>query len=726
MKKNNKDKHKLLATFALPLVITPAAFFASADPEPNSGTSSTNGTANDKEKPAAKKQKSPQFDTFAKISKDAIKTGLQTAVDIAIKNLADEQNKLKVDEKISFEDKAKKNYYLETLKNFLEANKEKMASDPNGNKLNVTFPNVFSQKDNFKRGTVTFEGKTYDNVIFNETSDNTSYTKAIGTKGKQQAEKEESNFYTSTEVNNYLKKYNDSLKERITDVFYNEKDIPDIEFTPETISKGDGSTVSALVAKPPEGFTTWDDYFKSKYENRFTAFDLDQNKTDDEQQEDQKQKEQTDNSIPEIPTIDDVDSQPSDQIVDVKPYNPKEYIEKLPILGPEVLTKNLDKTAEEISSEFEAEPISENYFFFNNPINTRFEYKVIAIEKDTNSDNYIATIRIQDLVKPEYIRLYKTFITIPKNKGFQKIYEEYVKSVRNIFVNLYKSLQLDEKIDVDALESNQLKTRLLTMINVVTQELYYNKTFVDKQSQILSPISVELNKSNNLNNASVIEDGLNLLDVQLISSLKTSRIQFREFYSILPEGYEKELLRYEQLLKNQPELLKKVNDKFQKYHANTDIINKLFENMRKDISVIKKHAGAKTFNTIKWYEEYLALLSKIAKQFNIVKSFLKDEKPETDEKNKEENSKNFNSEYTNANKLLQQEFKSQNLFLTVIGTILGTAGLGAVALASANQLNSKTKGNKSTLKANIAIIILSTIVIVFALALILFGTIGGI
>ncbi|MGZ9414406.1 MSC_0620 family F1-like ATPase-associated subunit [Mycoplasma sp. 5370] len=717
MKKNKHQKYKLLASSALPLLAIPAVFFTSADPnENNSGT-------NDKEKPPVKKQVSPEFSKFAKLATDTVKTGLENAIDIAISNIEDEKNKLKKDEKISFEDRAKRNYYFETLINFLKSNKAKMVSAPNENKLHVTFPNVFSQKKAFKKGKVTFQGKTYEDVIFTTDSDNTNYTTAFGSQGKQESVSEEGNYYTTPDITGYLKKYTDSLKERITDIFYDPKDIPEIEFNPETISKDDGSSVSALVAKPPKDFKTWDDYFKSKYEDRFTVFDLEQNKVEEPQEDQQQKKPDDDNSIPEIPTLDDVDTKPSDQIVDVKPYNPKEYIEKLPILGPEVLTKNLDKEVSQIASEFEANPISEDFFFFNNPINTRFEYKVTAVEKDTNSDNYVATIRIQDQVKPEYVRLYKTFITIPGNKGFHKIYQEYVASVRKIFVNLYKALELDEKIDVDKLESNQLKTRLLTMINVVTQELYYSKTFVDKQSQILTAISVELNK--NLNDQSAIEDGLNLLDIQLISSLKTSRIQFREFYSILPEGYEKELNRYQELLKRE-DLLTKVNAKFKKYNANTDVINKLFENMRKDVSILKKHAGAKTFNTLKWYEEYLSLLNKIAKQFNVVKEFLKDEKAGDDQKVEEENSKNFNKEYTLANQLLQQEFKSQNLFLTVIGTILGFSGSGALALGVANKVNSKNKHNKSVSKSNIAIIILSSIVIVFALALILFGTIGGI
>ncbi|UWD33875.1 MSC_0620 family F1-like ATPase-associated subunit [Mesomycoplasma molare] len=711
--KNNKKK--FLNSLFFSLVFVPSLTFISAE------TDSTVTT------PKPERKKSPQFDTFAPKVKTALENGFSQAIDVAISNFEQDKKQLEQDENIDYKTKLQTLYYLETLINFIKSNKANIAQNPKDFDFNVIFPNVFSKKENFQKGDVSYNGILYENVIFTSDPDDTNYKPLISSvNGKQESKTTEINGLVSNEVDKYIKQYVDGLKNKFGEILFNQKDIPEtINFKSEIITTPEGKTVSIIKGEPPSGFNSWEDYFKSKYKSRFLTFDLEQNKIDEEEIENEEvtDPEKPTNEIPDIPPIEENDDSSSSDVVTGQPFNPKQFIERLRVLAPEILSRHAGKSINQLMDDFNTTPISEDFFFFNNPINTRFKYEVTKIEDKTNEaiNSYLVTVRIQDSLNPKVFRTYKTYLNKLEDKNFQKVNESYIENIRKIFVKLYKSIGLDEKMDFDKLENADLKRRIITMINVVTQDLYYTKDFVEKQSKIISKISKNINS---------LKQGLDVLNVQLLSSLKTSRIQFKEFFAILPEGYKKQTQRFEQLLSQQKELSDNIKEKFKKYNANLDIVNKLFSSIKKDISLIQKLANAPTTNTNKWYENYLKLQTKISRQFNLIKSFLKDEtKPEDKNPKKDEiivkNEKDFSDNYILSQELLKNNLKSQNIFLTVISSILSLVGISGVSFVVWDKLQKK-QANKTLLKSNLSILILSIAIIIIALILITIGIVGGI
>ncbi|WGI37005.1 MSC_0620 family F1-like ATPase-associated subunit [Mesomycoplasma lagogenitalium] len=709
---------KIISSLSLLTPISVLPIFISADVEtPNNNNNNDNNNSANK-----KKEKSPEFDTFAKIKDEKIKLIFDLAINDVLAKLEEEKLKLKNNNELEFKTKLEKNYYLEILSNYLKTNKEKIIANPNAYNFNVIFPNVFSLKENYKKGKVVFQNKEYNDVIFDENDQLTNYLPLLGDGGRQEVSSEEKNVFTKSEIETFISKYQDSLKEQLYSIIYNENDIPKINekifLDPETISKNDGTSISALVSNPPENFKSWDEYIQSRYKDRYTAFDLEQNKTIDEEEPSQNNNQKPEDKIDKLPEFDELDKLTNPG----EPFDTKTFIEKLPPLQPEFLAKYVNRSLDEILVLFESSPDSELFFFFNNPINTRYKYSITSIEK-TENNNFLGTVKIQDVNDPEIFRLYKTYLTTDTNYNFQKVYENYVSSIKNQFTKLYKAVQLDEKLDFDKLQNQNIKTKLSELIGVISKDLYYTQNFVSKQSNIINQgIKNIADKEINDNQISNLTD---ILDAQLLVSLKASRIKFMPLFSYLPEAYQESLNAYKEILKKEGNL-NKLQEKFAKYNADLVIINKLVNTLDKDISLIIKLANAKTFNILSWYDEYINLLTKISGQFSVLRDLLTNEQPTEEKEMQETQEKNFLAQYQLAHDYLKSEKKSQNLFLVILSSILATASLIGISLSTNNYLKNKKNKNNSLLKTNLAIILLSAVVIVLAIALLALGIIGGI
>lgn len=145
-----------------------------------------------------------------------------------------------------------------------------------------------------------------------------------------------------------------------------------------------------MFSNPPKNFNSWDDYIISKIRPRFIDFDLEQNKDPAEQDQQNQQNNQAVENLftPTVPVE-------GKQV----PTDPKELIENIPRFVPKVRSLYSTLSSSALLNRFgtynEANK-SDVFFYFENPINTRFTYKVTALNNNNGKVN--ATVQIQDSV----------------------------------------------------------------------------------------------------------------------------------------------------------------------------------------------------------------------------------------------------------------------------------------------------------------------------------------
>lgn len=452
------------------------------------GGSGTNGTNNGNYETfntRGKREKDPTFSTFKEKLKEQLKKGIEE-VKNEINSFLDEELKkigdLKSPEtdKNKYFEKIERKTYLTELKKYFDKEKN-WTEKPDELGFNITFPYVIANLEKLYTATVKFEGKDYSDVKVGLSTDKTKdinnkekkldYSDVINGKNKLAPDsKPQDNFINSKEfddaVNNYLKTWKADVKKMI----YQNQDIlefgKDIFLTP---SNGTNSSSRSETTTQVDGYTVflndkkhknWNEYIKEKISKRFTNFDLEQN---------QKFKivdEAKPTPTPTKPTLPDPTNKP------LVPTNPPssqitQAVESLPNLEPYInyqfASYDLSNLKSNLSS---AQPEEkEKYFFFLNPINTRFKYTV-----DQVLDNNSVVVRITDQAKNGNSRTYiYENVQIGKDWRFLMLLEKESKYIEKEFNKLYKALLLDEKINYNSLAHDSLQESLFSLVNAATQ-----------------------------------------------------------------------------------------------------------------------------------------------------------------------------------------------------------------------------------------------------------------
>nr|VZK65165.1 hypothetical protein MF5292_00330 [Mycoplasma feriruminatoris]VZR75310.1 hypothetical protein MF5294_00330 [Mycoplasma feriruminatoris]VZR97457.1 hypothetical protein MF5293_00329 [Mycoplasma feriruminatoris] len=452
------------------------------------GGSGTNGTNNGNYETfntRGKREKDPTFSTFKEKLKEQLKKGIEE-VKNEINSFLDEELKkigdLKSPEtdKNKYFEKIERKTYLTELKKYFDKEKN-WTEKPDELGFNITFPYVIANLEKLYTATVKFEGKDYSDVKVGLSTDKTKdinnkekkldYSDVINGKNKLAPDsKPQDNFINSKEfddaVNNYLKTWKADVKKMI----YQNQDIlefgKDIFLTP---SNGTNSSSRSDTTTQVDGYTVflndkkhknWNEYIKEKISKRFTNFDLEQN---------QKFKivdEAKPTPTPTKPTLPDPTNKP------LVPTNPPssqitQAVESLPNLEPYInyqfASYDLSNLKSNLSS---AQPEEkEKYFFFLNPINTRFKYTV-----DQVLDNNSVVVRITDQAKNGNSRTYiYENVQIGKDWRFLMLLEKESKYIEKEFNKLYKALLLDEKINYNSLAHDSLQESLFSLVNAATQ-----------------------------------------------------------------------------------------------------------------------------------------------------------------------------------------------------------------------------------------------------------------
>ncbi|TDV22866.1 hypothetical protein BCF59_0715 [Mycoplasmopsis mustelae] len=717
---------------ALSMQITTQVNINKADSTPNN-PEKPDPKQPDKPKPTV----APNFKDFAKIAKDKIKITLASVIDTIIANLKNELEKLQVNK-----DNAKptdneglltqisKETYLNQFLDFLQTNKTKIAENSKDFGIDTIFPKIISQDEKINKGNVTFNGQTYNNVSLGTTS-NTDYINALKTDKKSEIKFNEENTVNAIkkdELDQYLVKYGDLLFKNLQQVFYDTNDITiyqkDFNLT---FDKGN------YKISNPKGYKSWKDYFIDKIKPRFTAFDLKANQEiTTEQQQQQQQQKQPDKKKPDNPSTPGLPS--VDKPIEYIP--PEQQIQKLPTLIPNISYQYAKMTTTQVKQLWDVSTpeVREKIFFFANPINTRYEYKITDLQlEDTElevtqpdgskakkllKNQLVPTIEIVDRINgnhrsspigPEGFSWDNDELT----KRFEFLYQQQNQALQNAFGRLYTALGIDDKLNYDDLQHQDITKALFGMVTVATNYSNDKKTFIDSQQNIINEYANKISSDVDLTEKSAINQrSQNTFLAYVLTNLKTARIQETGYYATLSQAFEKLLLRAKAFLSIAINKTT-VENNLKNNNFSSKTFNEFFKELEINVYKLKQLSQPlqSTFNILNWYDSYITELSLVSANMRSLYQVLQP-KDITDEKNKEV----FIKAYENMQAVLNERNKKSDLLLRNIGIALLVIGaVFSITNAMAYIVNFKNKNKK-----------MKTIYIITAITIVLFLAVGSV
>ncbi|WP_029608698.1 MSC_0620 family F1-like ATPase-associated subunit [Mycoplasma simbae] len=625
---------------------------------------------------SAPKTIDPQFDTFKNKANKQIADAIEKSIDVLIGYFKDEIAKLKLDEKMEYKKNLSRQIYLHILQDFFEKNKTAISQDPDKFGFYVTFPYALARERKYARGDVEFNGTKYDNVIFGQGSDKmTKYDRVIDAKDIKKTG-EEDNFVENSHFDKTIAKYVKSLGEQIKSIVLDEKDfllIDDKEngfsLNHKRIADGD-KQVSGFSVSNPKNYKSWDEYIVSKTTARFVEFDLKQN-------QEFVPEEVQPNQPKTPPTI-----QP---IIPGKPpigQPPETVIEALPTLSPLVRAEYAgDSTIEDLNNLAQAN--TQDVFFFNNPVNTRYLYKVESVESGR------AKVSIAEKSKPNLKRVYTIGFDIEsqRNVAWQKVLYEQFQGINETVLKFYKALGLDENLEYQTLANTNLINTVFGMVDQFIKTIY-SQNYVIYQA---NSTKFWANKYKNNSSKKVLAQARNDSAQTFLTAVSTSTFNDLPTWSAVAlvydtfiDEYKADVFRFNKdiILAN----IKAMNDSFgkelknnTKYSAQT--IDKFVDTIQKDVYKLKALSSHETLNMASWFDKYVSALEGVSKQFQILRT-LADAKPVT-----ADNFKQYDNDYQSAvkeNKKQSQKVRSfQSNFgiaMVVIGALVLTLFIALIIL----------------------------------------------
>ena len=649
---------------------------------------------------SAEKKNDPNFDNFDKFASDEIKTLIPKVIDNAITYVKSKYDQILANKELDFKVRIQNLLYLKNLLKYFEDNKNNIKDHPTNYGFHLVLPYVISKNKKYNLVNVEFNGQTYQNIKAGYT-DSSDYVNAIKPNGKITiSQKDQINEFSKEIFEKTIKKYSSELIKELKSIIYDSKDVPVIDKDVELKEDSDGRYVTTL----PKDFDNWNTYIASKIKTRFVEFDLKQNQEAEEKQNENTQPTQPPSLPPIVPG--DKNEIPGIQDLDNK-------IQTLPLLVPYISHKYAQQGLLNIKNQFDSLQTNEKnkIFYFNNPINTRYQYKVISFEYE--NAKVLKNIKIEISDKNNAI-LHKQYIldkiTFNLDTNWNKLKENQINSVQKTFLKLYKALGVDEKINYDSIRNQFLQNALFNNVNAATElvSLKNSESFEDLENKRINDNYLLLDNNNNL---------LNKLSkytiYSFLSSLNSVKINSNSFWLQIPQAFEaiqyqfKEVIKHNQkfILNNLSQINGKNNQLVKLFDINTKNIDKLFALVRQ-----------RTFNLENWYSEYIDLISKIKQTFSLFSVLALNNDIKNDNKFKTE----FIKSYDLVNKYIEEDTKNKNnikvtsgISLLVISTIMLVA---SIILFILNRKNRKTN-NKSK-----HLLIAAIIVMVLAISLLTTGT----
>ncbi|CBW54313.1 Conserved Hypothetical protein, predicted transmembrane protein [Mycoplasma mycoides subsp. capri LC str. 95010] len=683
----------------------------------NSGGSSPSGPA--------KPEISSEFANFKDKAEKKIKETLEKVhtkaneiIDVELKKLKKlDEGTEKTEE--YFKNLQKKVYLTELKKHF--GDKNKLSSNPEQYGFEITFPKVLANDKKIDTAIVKFNGKTYNNIKISKDSNDRDYTKVVNKDQKDGVEKnkkEQDNVITSHRFDAVLESYSQGWLSKLKDLVYKEdqdlpqfgKDIFFSEYKPNNTSNNE-TTIDGYTVKLKEQ-KTWQDYIKNKIKNRFVDFDLNQN------QSFQFNTQSSNSSKPTPPNIPDLNKKPLDP-TEKRDQNSVEYAEQLPRLQPILKWQYADRAQDSIQNSFnssneEKEPM----FFFINPINTRFKYHV------TSLSNGKATVKIKDQVKDVERTYYSSDITYGADPRFTFILENLTKKIEAKFLQLYKALLLDEKINYVELNNDHLQTSLFGLVNLATRIVSDSKYLTDvlyniatSKYQSLSDISSDDDYAGWINRVS------NQAFARLLHAISASQLNNQNNpWSVLTGGFKSVQEIYQELARvtdTRKQIIKKAND----YNVDLSHLDQIYDYL--DTSILKAQTSAnqigKALNILSWYDSFTNHVKDTSEHSALLKVLTDTSDIKNDEKKLEE----FQQTYQKAIQKLEENNREKKKPLIIVSSLfLVISLLFIIANTLIFLIKTKRSKNKNAKLTFIISTTISTIITISSIILLIIGLKG--
>ncbi|MFV8481475.1 MSC_0620 family F1-like ATPase-associated subunit [Mycoplasma sp. SK341A] len=691
-------------TSALPLTVLSAAS-TSASATDNNGDNNNNNQG---------KNLSPDFDQFAKLEKDFQAEKLGKILEQGIKDLHNEANTLLSNTTTKDARDILKGMYLKKVAIYLDTHKAAIIKNPRDNGFFTFYPEILANSKAFKSMSLSFDDKTYQQVLIDAKEGSINPYQNLPLVSSQISDLKEfssetlTNTLTKEQFNSKIDDYFKKLAGEFDDIFQNSDDIPTFETTSIDFNSSGDFNLHA-----PKEYNSWDDYIKSKYSSRFLKFDLDQNS-----KEDQDQDKPPSPIIPPLPQIED-------------PAVKSNEIQNIPSLHPIVSAAMYDAfkalTSIEAKNTFitkynkNVEKNSPIYFFFNNNINTRYQYQVTELKLDSNNE-LLADVKIQDKVDKNNLRTYSYSIDTLASKQVTLATQAANGLIENIFIQLYTALGVNAQIDYQQLVDQELANVLFNMISRAMKNTYKPEYKADLAKIIQDNASSVSTLDLKANLESKFGTDINYF---VLSSLKNTVINDTYYFALLPNAYLNTYKLISEGIKNKMDLikanLKVLNEYYKIDYLDMSWINQGLDVLNDDISFLKGLAINNSFNLYSQYLNYTELTSRINKTFRDLYIILHTEPLANTTENKKAINQMFNSIWAMPQIPYTQPAANKTLLYT-LGAIFLSFSLILILIASTlgithKRFNIKNTRNKTILMSSLASIFLIIAIILLAIGL---------
>lgn len=631
----NKKKILLLSFATVPL-LSPIVVSAASNNDPNN----------------KKPELDPNFGEFESEAKKTISSTIEDGLKAIINYLQVQQQRLLENKELEFKLKIQQLIYLKNLETFLTKNKEEIQKNPNKYGIYLNTPLILGKEKNHDLQDIDYEGDLFKSIKTGK-SDPLDYKKAILPKGSvKEVAKDQLNTIKKDKYYQFLKKYKSDFLKEVNKLFFNEKDVLNIDKDVELIRDKNGVFSTTL----PKGFKSWDEYFISKFKVRITKFDLKQNQ---ETNEAEQKEEKNPDSLPDLKPLVD-----GDKTSHLTKEQEKNLIQSLPLLVPFISSNNLPSSLSQIKSQFDSLDASkrQELFYFNNPINTRYKYSVFSFDISGN-DIINLKVHISDNINPKLERTYLIEKYTPsQDKYFNLLKETEIKSISEIFKPLYKGLGLDEKLDYNKLRNGYLRKALLAMIDSALQMSFKadKDSYSAISNKILQKYWVKL-QEDKTNTKKLLEEFGKTIRYTFFSYLNSLVVNNIYFWTTIAKAYNLVQLQFSEALK--------FNEKFIKTNlaeikGNENVLRELFLLNKQLNYKFTALISQRDFNQEKWYSDYLELLSGIKHNFDLLSNLASNISIKANKEEKE----NFNKAYLEAVNVLNKNYLEQKKIIKKLGT----------------------------------------------------------
>lgn len=631
----NKKKILLLSFATVPL-LSPIVVSAASNNDPNN----------------KKPELDPNFGEFESEAKKTISSTIEDGLKAIINYLQVQQQRLLENKELEFKLKIQQLIYLKNLETFLTKNKEEIQKNPNKYGIYLNTPLILGKEKNHDLQDIDYEGDLFKSIKTGKT-DPLDYKKAILPKGSvKEVAKDQLNTVKKDKYYQFLKKYKSDFLKEVNKLFFNEKDVLNIDKDVELIRDKNGVFSTTL----PKGFKSWDEYFISKFKVRITKFDLKQNQ---ETNEAEQKEEKNPDSLPDLKPLVD-----GDKTSHLTKEQEKNLIQSLPLLVPFISSNNLPSSLNQIKSQFDSLDASkrQELFYFNNPINTRYKYSVFSFDISGN-DIINLKVHISDNINPKLERTYLIEKYTPsQDKYFNLLKETEIKSISEIFKPLYKGLGLDEKLDYNKLRNGYLRKALLAMIDSALQMSFKadKDSYSAISNKILQKYWVKL-QEDKTNTKKLLKEFGKTIRYTFFSYLNSLVVNNIYFWTTIAKAYNLVQLQFSEALK--------FNEKFIKTNlaeikGNENVLRELFLLNKQLNYKFTALISQRDFNQEKWYSDYLELLSGIKHNFDLLSNLASNISIKANKEEKE----NFNKAYLEAVNVLNKNYLEQKKIIKKLGT----------------------------------------------------------